>query len=192
MQLGGKFLTNTDLSNAGFRHLGQNVRIHDRASIYGIKNISLGDNVRIDDFTVIIATGPVDIGSYVHIPNFCFLGASNGIILEDFSTLAPGVKLFTLSDDYSGAKLTNPTVLRKFTGGKAGKVMLKKHVIIGAGSIVLPGCTIGEGSSVGAMSLVVKDLEPWGVYAGIPVQRLKNRKRDLLVLEQQLIKRHKS
>lgn len=191
MKLGGEYLTEVNLKYAGFRRLGKNVRIHNRASIYGTENISIGDNVRIDDFVIIIATGQVEIGNHVSIPNFCYLGATYGVCLEDFVTLAPGVKIFTSSDDYSGERLTGPTVPREFTGGKAGKVTLGRYVIIGAGSVILPGCVIGEGCSVGALSLVVKDLEPWGVYAGIPVLRLKDRKRDLLALVKQLEEREK-
>jgi galactoside O-acetyltransferase len=188
MKLGGEYLTENDLKDAGFHRLGANVRIHSRASIYGVENISVGNNVRIDDFSIIIATGKVEIGSHVSIPNFCYLGASYGIVIEDFVTLAPGVKIFTASDDYSGERLTGPMISRKFTGGKQGKVTLRKHAIIGAGSIVLPGCTVGEGCAIGALSLVVKNLEPWGIYAGIPVSRLKDRKKDLLTLEQQIAK----
>ncbi len=191
MQLGGTYLTEHDLKDAGFRGLGRKVKIHTRASIYGLENIIIGDNVRIDDFSIIIATGIVEIGSHVSIPNFCFLGARNGIVLEDFVTLAPGTKIFTASDDYSGTKLTGPTLPAEYTGGKAGKVVLKRHVIIGAGSVVLPGCTIGEGCSIGALSLVATDLEPWGIYAGIPVSRLRDRNRDLLTLEQEFKVRHR-
>lgn len=186
MQLGGRFLTEDDLKNFGFRSLGRDVKIHERASIYGLENISLGNHVRIDDFSVIVATGPLEIGSYVHIPNFCFLGSRFGIILEDHATLAQGVKIFSSSDDYSGEKLTNPTVPREFTGGKQGKVHLRKHVIIGAGSVILPGCTLGEGVAVGALSLVKDDLPPWGVYAGVPARLIKERKKDLLELEAKL------
>jgi len=45
---------------------------------------------------------------------------------------------------------------------------------------VLPGCTLQQGAAVGALSLVTADLGSWGVYAGIPVRRLKDRKRELL------------
>ena len=188
MQLGGEYLTEKDLKDAGFRKLGTNVKIHTRASIYGAENISIGTNVRIDDFSIIIATGLVQIGNYVSIPCFCYLVGRYGITIEDFVTLAPGVKIFSSSDDYSGEKLTGPIVPRELTGGRGDKVTLKRHVIIGAGSVILPGCTIGEGCSVGALSLVVKNLEPWGIYAGIPVSRLKDRKKDLLKLEQHLTK----
>ena len=183
MNLGDTYYPESTLRAAGFRRLGANVKVHARASIYATENISLGDNVRIDDFAIIIATGQVEIGNQVSIPNFCFLGGRNGIILEDFVTLAPGVKLFTASDDYLGDKMTGPTLPAEFTGGKCGPVVLRRHSIVGAGSVILPGCTLGEGCAVGALSLVVRDLEPWGVYAGIPAGRIKERRRNLLRLE---------
>ena len=186
LNLGGKYFTDNELKRAGFRKLGKNVKIHNRSSIYGVENISIGNNVRIDDFVVIIATGNLEIESYVQVCNFCFLGAKHGITLGDFTTLAPGVKIFTSSDDYSGEKLTNPTVSNRFTGGDSGPVVIKKYTIIGAGSIILPNCIIEEGVSIGALSLVKRSLSSWGIYAGIPIRRLKNRKKELLKLELQL------
>jgi galactoside O-acetyltransferase len=183
VNLGETYYPETSLRAAGFRRLGCNVKVHARASIYGTENIALGDNVRIDDFAILIASGPVEIGAYVSIPNFCFLGARSGITLEDYVTLAPGVKIFTASDDYHGDKMTGPTLPADLTGGKSGPVILKKHVIVGAGSVILPACTLGEGCAVGALSLVASDLEPWGVYAGIPARRIMERRRELLKLE---------
>ncbi len=107
--------------------------------------------------------------------------------MADFSGLSPGVRIFTLGDDYSGETLTNPSVPSQYTGGVRGTVTLKRHVIIGANTVILPNLTIGEGTSVGALSLVTKDLEPWGIYAGRPARRLKNRKKDLLELEKKLL-----
>lgn len=89
MTLGGRYLTEDDLRDAGFKRLGRNVKVHERASLYGVENISLGDNVRIDDFSIIIATGECIIGNHVSIPNFCSLGAKFGLELDDFVTLAP-------------------------------------------------------------------------------------------------------
>src|SRR5262245_27285137 len=164
MNLGDTYYPESVLQAAGFRRLGRNVKVHARASIYGTENICLGDDVRIDDFAIIIATGPVEIGDHVSIPTFCFLGGRNGIVLEDFVTLAPGVKIFTASDDYLGDKMTGPTLSAEFTGGMSGSVVLRRHSIVGAGSVILPGCTLGEGCSVGALSLVPRDLERWNVY----------------------------
>lgn len=188
MQLGGRYLMEDDLRGYNFKRLGKNVKIHERASIYGTENITLGDNVRIDDFSIIIATGEVVIGNHVSIPNFCFIGGKFGIEMEDFVTLAPGVKVFTASDDYSGETLTGPTVPAAFLGGRRGAVVLRRHVIVGTNSVILPGCTLDVGVAVGALSLVTTNLDAWGIYAGIPVRRLRERKRDLLQKESEFIK----
>lgn len=190
MHLGETFYTEEELKKVGFKHLGKNVKIKRNAGIFFAENVSIGDNSRIDDFCIIVAGPPAckcDIGSYVHIASHCCIAGSAGIIMEDFSGLSPGVMIFTGSDDYLGNKLTNPTVPKKYIGGKSGTVILKRHVIIGAGSVILPGCTIGIGSSVGSLSLVLKSLEPWGVYSGIPARRIKERKKDLLDLEKELL-----
>ena len=185
--LGGRFLTEFDLKDEGFHSLGSNVQIHERASLYGLENIAIGNNVRIDDFTLIVASGMVKIGNHVHIASHTYLGGKYGIVMEDFSAFAAGSRIFTSSDDYSGEKLTNVTIPPEYTGGTTGRVILRRHVLIGSGTMIMPGCTIGEGTAVGAMSFVIKDLEPWGIYAGIPVKRIRERKKDLLILEQQLL-----
>lgn len=178
--LGGEYYSEKELQSFGFKRIGSNVKIHSRASIYDLENIEIGDNVRIDDFTVIIATGPLRIGSYVSIHNFCFLGSKWGLEIGSYVTFAPGVKIFTSSDDYHGHHLTGVTVPATMTGGDRGLVRIEDHVLIGAGSVILPNCTLSEGCSIGALSLVKSSLEPWGIYAGVPANRLKDRNRGLL------------
>ena len=53
--------------------------------------------------------------------------------------------------------------------------------------MVLPGVKIGNGTSVGALSLVTKSLDEWGVYFGSPAKRVKARKKDLLEQEKLLL-----
>ena len=50
-----------------------------------------------------------------------------------------------------------------------------------------PKFTIGDGTAVGALSLVTKSLDPWGVYFDSPVKKLKNRSKRLLKWEAELI-----
>ena len=71
-------------------------------------------------------------------------------------------------------------------------VVLEKHVIVGAGSVILPNVTLKEGSSVGAMSLITKNTKEWTIYAGIPAKELKERKKELLKLEQSLLKENEN
>ena len=46
-----------------------------------------------------------------------------------------------------------------------------------ARAIVSPGVSAAEGSVLGLGSIATRDLEPWGVYAGVPARRIKERKR---------------
>jgi galactoside O-acetyltransferase len=192
MHIGASFFSKKELKQFKFRSIGKNVFIKKNVGMFFIENISIGNNVRIDDNVIIVASNknsPVKIGNYIHIASNCYLAGSDGIDMMDFTTLAPGVLIFSGSDDYSGKKLTNPMVGNPYIGGKSGKVTLCKHVIIGAGSVVLPDVTIKQGSSVGALSLVNKDLNPWGVYSGIPAKKIKSRYKDVLKLEKKFLKK---
>ena len=95
--------------------------------------------------------------------------------------------IHSASDDYSGEYLTAQAIDQAFTTRIGGPVVIGKHVIIGTAVNIFGPCTLGEGCSVGSMSLIRSDLEPWGVYAGIPARRLKERKRDMLELEKELL-----
>lgn len=170
----------------GFKYVGANVKISDKASIYNPELMEIGDHSRIDDFCVI--SGKVIIGRNVHIAIFCNVGGGDvGVTLEDFSGLAYGCHVFAQSDDYSGTTLTNPTVSDKYKTEIKLPVHIKRHSIVGVSSVVFPGVTLEEGTAVGAMSLVTKTTQAWSVYFGIPAKRLKTRRRDLLELEKQYI-----
>lgn len=176
------YLTEQELSEMGFRYLGKNVKISDKASIYNAGDIEVGDNSRIDDFCMI--SGRVVIGRNVHVAVFCNIaGGEQGVSMEDFSGLAYGCHVFSQSDDYSGRSLTNPTVPDEYKLETKAPVRLGRHVIVGTCSVILPGVTIEEGTSVGAMSMVVKSTLPWSVYFGVPAKKIKDRSRDLLDLE---------
>lgn len=172
----------------GFASVGENVFISGLASFYNCANISLGNNVRIDDFCVISAgEGGITIGSYVHIAVYSSLMGNALIKLEDYSGLSSRVSIYSSNDDYSGKYMTNPTVPQKYTNVSEAPVIVKRHVIIGAGSIILPGVTLHEGASVGALSLIKKDCEAFCTYFGLPAKKVGRRSKRLLEVEKDLL-----
>lgn len=176
------FYNYDELSSMGFKRIGNNVKVSTKASIYRPEEIEIGDNCRIDDFCLL--SGRVVLGRNVHIAAFSNISAGEcGVFFDDFSGLAYGCHVFTGSDDYSGKTMTNPTIPLKYKGLKEADVYIGRHVIVGTGSVVFPGVNVAEGCAIGAMTLITKSTEPWGVYFGVPGKRLKNRKKDLLVLE---------
>ena len=52
---------------------------------------------------------------------------------------------------------------------------IENDVWVGYGSTILGGVTIGEGSVIGAGSLVTKDVEPYSIYAGVPAKKMRPR-----------------
>ena len=182
------FLSDTELVAMGFAAVGRNVKISNRASFYGCERIVLGDHVRIDDFCVLSAgEGGICIGRNVHLAAHCSLIGAGRIVLEDFSGISSRVAIYSSNDDYSGAAMTNPTVPALYTRVTHAPVHIGRHVIVGSGSVILPGVTIGEGAAVGALSLVKRDCEAFGVYSGVPARRIGARKTDLLALEARLL-----
>lgn len=181
------YFTKEDLEVMGFKALGKNLKISEKASFYNPETIEIDDYSRIDDFCVV--SGKVSIGKYCHITPMCLVaGGSPGITLSDFCTLAYGVKVFAQSDDYSGSTMVNSLIPKAFKNEYLAEVLLERQVVVGAGSVIFPGVTIKEGCSVGAVTLVNKSTQPWGIYAGNPARRIKERKKDLLQLEAQFLK----
>jgi acetyltransferase-like isoleucine patch superfamily enzyme len=175
------YLTHAQLLGIGFRSLGANVKISDRAAIYNPELISIGDDSRVDDFCVL--SGNLSIGKYVHITPMCLVaGGIPGIFIGDYSTLAYNVKVFSQSDDYSGETMTNSLIPKRFKREIFQSVSIGRYSIIGAGSTIFPGAHIGEGVSVGAMSLIIKPTADWMIYAGIPARAIKPRSKKLLTL----------
>jgi galactoside O-acetyltransferase len=178
------FIPRDVLERMGFAHLGENVFISDKASIYNCTKISIGSNVRIDDFCILSAgVGGIEIGNYIHTAVYTSLIGAGKITLCDFSNISSKVAIYSSNDDYSGTTMTNPMVPEKYKAVVHKDVFLGKHVIVGSGSIILPGVTLEEGVAIGALSLVTKKCEAFGIYTGNPARWIKERKRDLLDFE---------
>lgn len=178
------FLTEAALAQVGFAAVGKNVLISEKASFYRPDNISIGDNVRIDDFCVLSAgEGGIFIGNYIHIAVYTSLIGGGKIELSDFCNLSSRVSIYSSNDDYSGEFMTNPMVPSQLTSVTYADVLLKKHVIVGSGSVILPGVVLEEGVAIAALSFVNKNCCSFGIYAGTPVRKVGERKRNLLALE---------
>lgn len=181
------WLTYDQIKAMGFASIGKDVLLSDKSSYYNCEKIFIGNNVRIDDFCVLSAgIGGIEIGNYIHIAVFSSLIGAGKISIGDFSNISSRVSIYSSNDDYSGLSMTNPMISADFTNVHSDDVKIKKHVIVGSGSIVLPGVTLKEGVAIGALSLVKDDCNPFGIYAGVPAKQISERKKDLLKLEELL------
>ncbi len=180
------FYNREELEKIGFKKIGKNVLISRKASIYSPCEMSIGSNVRIDDFCIL--SGKIQLGNYIHISAYCGLfGGEEGIYISNFGTVSSKTNIYALSDDYSGEYMTNPMVSEKYRNVVEEKVVLKKHVIVGAKSLILPGVVLGEGSSFGAMTLINTSSEPWSIYVGSPMKKIRNRSKNILKFEKEFL-----
>lgn len=176
------FYSKQQLIELGFKSIGENVKVSDKASIYNAGNISIGDNTRIDDFCIISAgDGGINIGRNVHVACYTLIIGAGKIDIGNYVGLSSRVAVYSSSDDYSGEFLTNPTVPEEYTNVDTAPIYFGEHALIGSGSVVLPGVHIGVGVAVGALSLITKNLNEWQIYSGVPAKRLKERKKGCLV-----------
>lgn len=178
------FYSYDELRNIGFNHIGNNVKISRKASFYVPNKISIGDNVRIDDFCIL--SGNITIGNYIHIAAYSALyGGDKGIVLDDFVNISSRVCVYSVNDDYSGNSMTNPMIPDNLKHVVSQKVYLKKHVIVGSTSVILPGVILEEGSAFGSFSLINRNSAPWSINAGIPAKKIKNRNKNILNIEKE-------
>ncbi len=180
------YFSDVELKGFGFKSLGNDVRISTKASVYDCSKISIEDNVRIDDFCLL--SGSLKIGRFTHLAPYCMLaGGLKGICIGSYVTLAYGVKIFSETDDYSGASAVGslmPENLKK-VGRKTTEI--GSISLLGTNSIVLPGCNLGEGVALGAATLVTKELDSWWIYIGSPAKAYKPREQKVKKLVREII-----
>jgi dTDP-4-amino-4,6-dideoxy-D-glucose acyltransferase len=173
-----------ELMSLGFRGLGNDVRLSRKASVYGADRIVIGSHVRIDDFCVLSAgKGGIVFGDYIHLAVYSSIIGAGTVTLQDFVNISARVGIYSSNDDYSGSAMTNPMVPSQYTNVQIADILIGRHSIIGCGSILLPGVTLGEAVAVGALSLIKDDCLAFGIYSGVPARWIRERKRDLCELE---------
>ena len=181
------FLTEDQIKAMGFCSVGENCLLSDKASYYNCQNISIGSHTRIDDFSVLSAgDGGIEIGNYVHLAIGVSLIGAGKILVQDFAGLSSRVSVYSSNDDYSGQFMTNPMVPSQYTNVTSLEVIIGKHVIVGSGSVILPGVTLDTGVAVGALSLVNKSCQEFGVYIGAPAKKIRDRSKRVLEIEDNL------
>jgi acetyltransferase-like isoleucine patch superfamily enzyme len=164
------------------KYCGTDVHIGHNVMIANPSNVVLGDRVRIDPFTLI--TTKLNVGSNVHITAYSMLGggSEHTITLGDWTFIGYGSKLFCASEDYGGEY--GP--VNEYWGNNRifrGDITFKDYSGIASDVIMMPGCTLPEGCTIGAKSFVyeTKNLLSWSVWIGSPLKFHKVRNKDKVI-----------
>ncbi len=123
-----------------------------RMTAGGSGKVHIGENVLVDDSTFIMAHEKIEIGKNTTIAAFCFI--------TDFNHSYKNGSVSVLEQGYE----TKP-------------ISIGKNVWIGTHCIVLPGIKIGDGSIIGAGSVVTHDVPENSIAVGNPARIVKKIKR---------------
>ena len=153
----------------------------------------IGDYSIIDDFSY-ISCG-LTVGRFTHIgAQAIIIGGTAHVSIGDFVNIAPGCRLVASSHDFSKGGLCGPTIPEEFCAPSVtADIRIDDHVLLGTGTVILPGCHLPEGMATGAMTLITPSmkLKPWTVYAGVPARVLKPRAANaILATAQRLLKKY--
>lgn len=179
----GQYLTIPELKKIGFKKVGKNCKISKLISTYNLIG-SLGDNIRIDDDVQL--KGKIDLKSNSHLARGCTLsGGKHGIFIDEFTSLANYVQIYSSSDDYYLPSIPIATLNKKmrikFSKVYEKKIIIGKCCLVGSLSILLPGANLGDFSSVGALTIVKKKINK-GIFFQSRSKKIE-KKRDIKSLK---------
>ncbi|HEY1984414.1 MAG TPA: putative colanic acid biosynthesis acetyltransferase [Terracidiphilus sp.] len=125
--------------------MGPNCHFYPKAKIWAPWNLICADQVTAGDGAEIYNLAPMYFGSHALVSQGAYLCGAT----HDFDD--PAFPLLAYST-HIGA-----------------------YAWVCARAIVCPGVNVGEGAVLGLASVATRDLDPWGVYAGMPAVKVKER-----------------
>lgn len=169
----GDFYSRNDLSAMGV-NLGKGTpQVSKLALLLNPESITLGSNVRIDAFSLLSAgDGFIRIGDQTHISHGARVYGGGGVVFGRASGLSSGACVYSQTDNFSSGHLAHPTIPDHFRDVISEEVRIGDFCAVGANSVLLPGSQMGDGSRLGALSLLSGRIEARGVYAGIPARSI--------------------
>ena len=141
-----------------------------------VKSTNIGENTNIWQFCVVFPEARIGTGC-----NICAnVLIENEVVVGNDVTVKSGVQLWdgvTLEDNvFVGPNVTFTNDLfprSKNPDWKLSKTVVKKGASIGANATIICGITIGEGSMIGAGSVVTKDVPAGEIWVGNPAKFLR-------------------
>jgi len=138
-------------------------------------DLTTGVNVRLDAFAPHKKNHVLFIGSHVQINDSVHIAAIESVVIGDHVLIASRVFIsdhnhgnYQVQDDFSGPE--TPPADRPLS---SRPVRIGNNVWLGEQVCILPGVTVGDGSIVGAHSVVTRDIPPNTIAAGNPARVIR-------------------
>lgn len=156
--------------------------LEDYCEIQGIsqQGIIFGNNVSVGSFTVVRPSGYYSrqigqglvVGDNSSLGINCYIGCGGGVTIGKNVMMGPYVSIHSENHNHS-----EDNVPMKDQGVSRGKVVIEDDCWLGAGSRILSGVTIGQGSIVAAGAIVTKSCPPYSKLAGVPAKIISKRQK---------------
>lgn len=157
-----------------------------------IKNVIKAPNIIVGDYTYYDDNNdPTNFEKNNILFNYPEFG--DKLIIGKFCSIASGTKFIMGSANHRTSSIT--TYPFNVFGGLwkehtpdhlsqlpfKGDIIVGNDVWIGRESVIMPGVKIGDGSIIGAYSVVTRDIQPYSVVGGNPARLIKKRFNDELI-----------
>lgn len=129
------------------------------------------EQTRISDTVFLNRPERVFVEDFVFVGHYTILDGTGGLTIGEGSGISAWVGIFTHSVHlslriYGRHYREVPDAEKK--GFRLAPVRIGKYVGVGAGAIILPGVTIGDGAAITAGTLVNRDVGPFEIVSGNP------------------------
>lgn len=154
--------------------LGKGVYIASGAELVAFRNeeIKIGDHGFILRGSMLYPYGgKIVIGKNVGINPYCVIYGMGGVTIGD--DVMMGTSCVIVPANHNFERTDIPMNLQ---GLNCKGVKIGNDVWLGARVVVLDGVEIGEGSIIGAGSVVSKSVPPFSIAVGVPARTIKKRK----------------
>lgn len=146
-------------------------------NVPSLENVTIGPGSSFGNYTQIICQdahngSEIRIGSGVITNSGVIINADNGGKIHIGDDVLVGPNVIFRAANHSTEKVD---VKIKSQGHKPGTIVIGNNVWLGANAVILPNVTIGEGSIIGAGSIVNKDIPSFCLAAGVPAKVLRLR-----------------
>jgi maltose O-acetyltransferase len=130
---------------------GEGLRVGQDVRVYRPEMVSVGDSCYLGDGVQLYPwNATITLGNHV--------------------LVAAGARMITRKHGF--AELDRPMADQGYTNAP---IVIEDDVWIGFQSVILPGVTIGQGSIVGAGSVVTRDVAPHSIVGGVPARLIRVR-----------------
>lgn len=152
--------------------LGRKVRVGPRCMFSRRAGVRLGERAWLEADVSMKLSGPsasVEVGDHVFFGRFCHVNVLDRLEIGAHTLFGPGCVVVDHNHGMApGQRIDEqPCVARP--------IRIGRDVWCGAGVVVLPGISIGDGAVIGANSTVTRDVPAMAVVAGNPARLLRMR-----------------